>query len=138
MKQGRDDEDQPGSRGPPIDQAAEAAREAAEWDDLRREANAIDPQRYRKRGRLLAAAGVGALGAGVVWVVMAMTTSARNPCNRLRDHFCGAGASSNCAIYEGILADSVEDASSRMRSMVRDQCLTKIKRLEAEDGVKVP
>lgn len=112
-------------------------QEDEEWAQLQREANAIDPERYRKRRRALAAVGVGALGAGLVWAALTLTDSARNPCQRVRDHLCREDPrSAACTSYEAIVQESVEHPSGEMRSLVRDQCLTRIKRLEA-DGVRV-
>src|SRR5687768_14003682 len=120
------------------DERSAQEREAAEWEQLRREAGAIDPNQYRRRGRIMAAVGFGALGAAVVWAVMGLTDSARNPCQRVRDHCCGKDPrSAACASYQGILRESTEDSSGTMRSMVREQCLTKIRRLKEEDGIEV-
>ena len=48
-----------------------------------------------------------------------------------------AASSLECTSYSAILKDSVEDSSPKMRSAIRDQCLTKIKRL-GEEGIRVP
>lgn len=110
-----------------------------ELEQIRREAAAIDPYRYRRRLRVLAAVGVGALGAGVVWAVLLLTDRARNPCERVRDHYCKQDpASAPCKTYQGILAESVEDDSPKMRGLIRGQCETKIARLKDEEGVTVP
>lgn len=131
------DEDAP-PPAPDDSEARELAREREEWEQLRREANAIDPYQYRRRGRIIAAVGVGALGAALVWVVLALTDSSRNPCQRVRDHFCARDAkSASCTTYDAIYRDSVDDDSPKMRSLIREQCLTKIRRLAEEDGVKV-
>ena len=116
----------------------EVAREQAEWEQLQREANAIDPEKYRKRGRIMAAVALGALGAGLVYVALLFVDKARNPCERVRDYLCRAGAeSASCAAYDGIYRESVEEASGAMRSTILSQCQIKIERL-AEEGVKVP
>ena len=59
-----------------------------ELEEIRREADKIDVYRYKKRFRALAAAGLGAVMAGLVWLVLVMLDSRRNPCERVRDHFC--------------------------------------------------
>jgi hypothetical protein len=123
----------------PEEGAAEREREDAEWQQLQREANAIDPNQYRRRNRILAAIGTGALGAGLVWAVLAMTEAARNPCQRLRNFYCKQDARSmNCGSYDGLFTDSQQDPSAKMRSLVKLQCETKIRRLQEEDGIKVP
>lgn len=110
-----------------------------ELEAIRREAERIDPYKYRRRGRLFAVLGLGSLGAAVVWAVLAARDAARNPCQRVRDHYCGAWPGSPmCASYEGILRDSERDPSSAMRSNIREQCLRKIARLKEEDGVTLP
>jgi hypothetical protein len=123
----------------PEEGGAEREREDAEWQQLQREANAIDPYRYRRRNRILAAIGTGALGAGIVWAVLVMTEAARNPCQRLRNHYCKQDPRSmNCGSYDGLFIDSQQDPSAKMRSLVKLQCQTKIRRLQEEDGIKVP
>src|SRR3954464_4988913 len=98
-----------------------------ELEQIRREAAAIDPYRYQKRRRLMTAIALGALGAGLIWVVLDFSDRARNPCKRVRDYFCAKGqGGASCSVYEGILKESVEDPSPQMRSTIRDQCLTKI------------
>jgi hypothetical protein len=110
-----------------------------ELEQIRREAAQIDPNRYRKRTRAMAAIGVGALGAALVWVVMYGVDQARNPCQRVRDYFCKVEAgSARCQSYESLLRDSVQEPSGEMRGMIRAQCQTKIKRLEEDQGIKVP
>lgn len=109
-----------------------------ELEQIRREAQEIDPYRYRKRGRIMKAVGLGALAAGLVWVVLEMTDQSRNPCERVRDHFCKAApASATCSMYEAVFKESVEDGSAKMRSNLRSQCETKIRRLKDEEGVSV-
>jgi hypothetical protein len=109
-----------------------------ELEQIRREAAQIDPYQYRRRGRIVAAIALGALGAGLVWVVLELNDRRRNPCQRVQSYFCAkAAASPECGSYSAILKDSVEDSSPKMRSAIRDQCLTKIKRL-GEEGIRVP
>jgi len=129
-----DDDGQHGA--PPSD--ADVAREQAEWEQLQREANAIDPEKYRKRGRIIGAVALGALGAGLVYVTLLFVDKARNPCERVRDYLCRRGAESpSCSAYDGIFRESVEESSREMRSTILSQCQIKIERL-AEEGVKVP
>jgi hypothetical protein len=109
-----------------------------ELEQIRREAAAIDPYQYRKRGRLVGALALGMLGAALVWGVLELKERKRNPCERVRDHFCAQGARTPaCVSYEGIFKDSIEEPSAQMRSNLRAQCETKIKRLKEEDGVTV-
>lgn len=113
--------------------------EDAEWAQLKREADAIDVYQYRRRNRIVTAIGLGALGAGIVWAVLGAMDSARNPCERVRNFFCRQSATSpSCASYEGIYQESVDDPSPKMRSMIREQCLTKITRLKEDKDVEVP
>jgi hypothetical protein len=109
-----------------------------ELEQIRREAEAIDPYQYRKKRRLLGAVALGALGAGVVWVALTLHDKARNPCLRLRDHFCNATPGGpNCGTYDSLFHESVEDESPKMRSTIRDQCDRKIQRLKDDDGIRV-
>jgi type IV secretory pathway VirB10-like protein len=144
-----------------------------ELERIRREAEDIDVHQYQKRFRALKAIGLGAALAGLVWLVMIMLDSRRNPCERLRDYVCrlpsaASGAASpppssppaagsapaappapapapadtpaprlDCAMYQAIFKESVEDDSPQMRQSIRAQCVTKIDRLKAEDGVTV-
>ena len=106
---------------------------------IRHEAAGIDIHRYQKRFRALKAIGLGAAGAGLVWAVLIMADSRRNPCDRVRDHLCRleGPAGGPCLMYQGIAKESVEDASPQMRQSIRAQCQTKIDRLKEEDGVTV-
>jgi hypothetical protein len=109
-----------------------------ELEQIRREAERIDVNQYRKRFRVLKAVALGAFMAGIVWVVLWMIDSRKNPCERLRDHFCGKeprGAA--CASYQGIWDESIHDESPEMRANIRAQCQSKIERLKEEDGVSV-
>jgi hypothetical protein len=108
-----------------------------ELEQIRREAEEIDPYQYRRRGRLVAAIALGALGAGLVWGVLELRDRRRNPCERLRAHLCQTPGSADCATYDGIFKESVEDSNPQMRSMLRAQCETKIRRLKEESGVQV-
>ena len=109
-----------------------------ELEQIRREAAEIDPYRYRRHRRWMITALIFAAGAGVCWLAITMASAGRNPCERVRDHYCRhAKDQAKCASYESILRESVQDQSPAMRSMIRDQCLTKINRLKEEDGVTV-
>jgi hypothetical protein len=109
-----------------------------ELEQIKREAAAIDPYRYRKRNRALAAVALGAAGAGLVWVVLELSDRARNPCERVRDHYCKiTPGGPNCSAYEALLEESVEDDSPKMRSTIRAQCERKIERLEEDEGITV-
>jgi hypothetical protein len=109
-----------------------------ELEQIKREAAAIDPEQYRKRHRYMAAIGLGALGAGVVWVGLTLYDKARNPCKRLRDHYCQVTPGGpNCGTYDSLYHESIEDENSKMRSTIRMQCERKIERLAEDDKVKV-
>jgi hypothetical protein len=110
-----------------------------ELEQIRREAEAIDPYQYRRRGRLVAAIALGALGAGLIWGVLELKDRRRNPCERVRNYLCAKGANAPaCAAYQEIVKESVEDPSPKMRSTLKAQCETKIRRLKEDDGVDVP
>jgi len=109
-----------------------------EMEQIRSDAAKIDPYKYRKRIRRLIALVVFAAGAGVCWLAVKMAVSSRNPCERVRDHYCRhAVDAAKCTSYEEIFRESVQDESPAMRSMIRDQCVTKISRLKDEDGITV-
>jgi hypothetical protein len=109
-----------------------------EMEQIRREADAIDPYQYRRRRRLMAAVALGALGAGLVWGGLELVDRRRNPCQRVRDHYCRQGAAAlACTTYTEIFKESVEDPSPKMRSLIRAQCETKIQRLKEDQGIKV-
>jgi hypothetical protein len=109
-----------------------------ELAQIRHEAAEIDPYRYRRHRRWLITVLIFAAGAGVCLLAIKMASAGRNPCERVRDHYCRHAVDrAKCASYESILSESVQDQSPAMRSMIRDQCLTKINRLKEEDGVSV-
>lgn len=109
-----------------------------ELEQIRRDAAKIDVYKYRKRFRFMAAVAVGALGAGVVFVVMMFSDRARNPCERLRAHYCSGKDSLACATYDTVFKDSVEHESAQMRGVVREGCVKKINRLKTDEGIVVP
>src|ERR1051325_11986933 len=86
---------------------------------IQREADAIDVHRYQKRFRAMKAIGLGAAGAGLVWLVLLLIDSKRNPCERVRDHFCRSQsankASVDCRMYTEITKESEQDGSPTMR-----------------------
>ena len=105
-----------------------------ELEQIRREADAIDVHRYRKRFRFLAAIGLGALMAGLVWLVLVMVDSKRDPCERVRAHFCAQDPQGlPCKSYTNIL----DGESNEMRANIRAQCQSKIERLKEEDKIDV-
>jgi hypothetical protein len=110
-----------------------------ELEKIRAEAEAIDVHQYQKRFRAMKAIGLGAAAAGLVWLIMMMLDGRRNPCERVRDHFCKreGAAGINCRMYEAIQKESVEDDNPKMRQSIRAQCVTKIERLKEEDGIVV-
>jgi len=105
-----------------------------ELEQIRREAEQIDVHHYRKRFRFLAAIALGAAMAGLVGLIMWMLDSKRDPCDRLRAHFCAqAPQGLPCRSYTGIL----DGESNEMRANIKAQCLSKIERLQEDDGIKV-
>ena len=109
-----------------------------ELERIRKEAAEIDVHQYRRRFRAMKAVGLGAAGAGLVWLVMIMVDSRRNPCERVRDHFCAQDPKGlQCTTYQGIWKESNEDENSAMRGNIKAQCQSKIDRLKEEDGVTV-
>ena len=109
-----------------------------ELEQIRREADEIDVHHYRRRFRFLGAIALGAAMAGLVALIMWMLDAKRNPCERVRDHFCKQDpASITCKSYNGILDESLHDESSQMRANIKAQCLSKIERLKEDDGVTV-
>jgi hypothetical protein len=109
-----------------------------ELEQIRREAEKIDPHKYRRRYRALMTLVAAALCTGVVWVAIRMAVASRNPCERVRDYYCHkAPDQAKCVSYQGVYKESVQDESAEMRGVIRDQCLTKINRLKDEDGITV-
>jgi hypothetical protein len=109
-----------------------------ELEAIRREADGIDVHQYRKRFRLLGALALGGAMAGLVALILWMVDSKRNPCERVRDHFCKRDpAGLQCKSYMGVLEESLQDDSGQMRANIKAQCLSKIERLKEEDGVDV-
>jgi hypothetical protein len=109
-----------------------------ELEQIRREAEAIDIHKYRRRYRLLVGVVATLFCTAVVWVAIRMAVASRNPCERVRDYFCKTAVDvGKCQSYQVILKESVEDQSSRMRGVIRDQCLTKISRMKDEDGITI-
>jgi hypothetical protein len=105
-----------------------------ELEQIRREADAIDVHRYRKRFRFLAAMGLGALMAGLVWLVLVMVDSKRDPCERVRAHFCAQDPQGlPCKSYTNIL----DGESNEMRANIKAQCQSKIERLRDEERIEV-
>lgn len=109
-----------------------------ELEQIRREADRIDVNQYKKRFRVLKAIGLGALLAGAVDLTYFMVIARRNPCQRVRDHFCKQDPKGlQCQTYAGILDESVHDEIPAMRANIKAQCQSKIDRLKEEDNVEV-
>lgn len=108
-----------------------------ELEQIRREAEQIDPYKYRRRWRSFLAIVIGMAGAGAVWLGLEMKDKSRNPCARVKDYLCAKAAGFECTTYTGIVDESEQDSNSEMRRNIRAQCERKIARL-AEEGVKVP
>ena len=110
-----------------------------ELEQIKREAERIDPHKYRRRYRALMTLVALVFCGAAVWVALRMADAGRNPCERVRDYYCKqVGDVAKCDTYHITYKESVEDESSRMRGVIRDQCLTKITRLKEEDGITVP
>src|SRR5262245_30469640 len=93
-----------------------------ELEQIRRDAAAIDVHHYRKRFRLLGGIALGAAMAGLVWLVLEMVDSRRDPCERVRDHFCTQDPQgAPCKNYTGIL----DGESNEMRANIKAQCQSK-------------
>jgi hypothetical protein len=119
-----------------VDQLEDMDEELAK---ARREADGVDIYRYRRRFRIFKAILLGAALAGLTSLIMAMVDGKRNPCERVRDYLCKKDpAGLQCKSYETIVDESVHDSAAEMRSQIRAQCLSKIERLNEEEGVKVP
>jgi hypothetical protein len=109
-----------------------------ELEQIRREAEQIDVYKYRRRFQALKAVGLGAFLAGLLGLILWMLDSRRNPCERVRDHFCHQDPNGlQCKSYKGILDESLHDESAQMRSNIKAQCLSKIERLKEDDNVDV-
>jgi hypothetical protein len=107
-----------------------------ELEQIRREAEKIDPHKYRRRYRALMTLVVAAFFTAIAWVAIRMAEASRNPCERVRDYYCRkAPDQAKCDSYQVVYKESVQDDSSRMRGVIRDQCLTKINRLKDEEGI---
>ncbi|HVV52302.1 MAG TPA: hypothetical protein VHO06_21715 [Polyangia bacterium] len=109
-----------------------------ELEQIRREAEQIDVNHYKKRFRALRAIALGALAAGAVELAFVMVDSRRNPCERVRNHFCKQDpAGLQCKTYAEILDESLHDSNPRMRANIKAQCQSKIDRMKDEDGIEV-
>ena len=109
-----------------------------ELEQIRREADQIDVNHYKKRFRALKAIGLGALLAGAVELALVMFDSRRNPCERVRDHFCKQDPKGmQCQTYAGILDESLHDDTPAMRANIKAQCQSKIERLKEDDNITV-
>jgi hypothetical protein len=103
-----------------------------------RDAERIDVNKYRRRYRLTVGVLIVGFCIATTWVAVRLARESRNPCERVRDYYCRKAPDRlKCDSYQGVLKESVEDSSPRMRSLIRDQCLTKITRLHEEDGIAI-
>jgi len=111
-----------------------------ELEQIRREAEQIDVNQYRRRFRTLKAILLGAGLAGLTWLGLALHDGAKNPCRLVRDYYCKQDpASMNCRSYDGVLQDSENSRGevATMRANLRAQCQTKIDRLRDEEGIRL-
>jgi len=107
-----------------------------EMEEIRREAAAIDTNKYRRRYRLIVGSLVSLLFFGVGYAAISMAKAGRNPCERVRAYYCKKSPDpAKCIAYDGIFKESEQDDSAKMRSMIRDQCVTKIDRMKTEEGI---
>src|SRR5579872_5551847 len=119
-------------RADPMDETPE------ELEQSRREAEQIDVNHYKKRFRVLKVIALVSLAIGVGELAYIMNNSRRNPCQRVRDHFCRQDPQSvQCQTYAGILDESLHDESAAMRANIKAQCQSKIDRLKEEDNGEV-
>jgi hypothetical protein len=108
-----------------------------ELEQIRREADQIDVHHYRRRFRVVKAVLLGAALAGLTWLVMIMADSRRNPCERVRNHFCKADPGGlPCKNYQLVLRESEEEGPT-MRANIRAHCQTKIATLREDQGIEV-
>ena len=77
--------------------------------------------------------------AGLVALVMWMVDSKRNPCERVRDHFCEQDPARVCSARATRASSTSRctTSSAQMRANIKAQCLSKIERLKEEDGIDV-
>jgi hypothetical protein len=109
-----------------------------QWEQLQREAGAVDLYKYRRRFRWMKSIGLGAFLAGLTWLILVMLDSKRNPCERVRDYHCKKDPGGlQCTSYRDIVEESKHDSSAEMRSNILAQCEQKIERLKEEDHVDV-
>ena len=74
-----------------------------ELEQIKREAEAIDPHKYRRRYRVLMTLVAVAFCTGAVWVAIRMAEASRNPCERVRNHYCRkAPDQAKCDSYQVI------------------------------------
>jgi len=110
-----------------------------ELEQIRREAEEIDVDRYRRRFRALKAVGLGAFLAGLVGLILWMVDSRKNPCEQVMSYFCRQDPNGlQCRSYKGILDESLHDESAEMRSNIKAQCQSKIERMKEDDHIDVP
>jgi len=109
-----------------------------ELEQIKREAEVIDVHKYRRRSRALMSLVAVVFCTAVVWVALHMAEASRNPCERVRDHYCRKSPDPlKCNSYQGIYKESVEEESPKMRGVILDQCLTKINRMKEEEAITV-
>ena len=108
-----------------------------ELEQIRREADQIDVHQYRRRFRTFKAILLGAALAGMTWLAMVLVDARRNPCQRVRDHFCKIEpAGAQCHSYDVVLHES-QDEGPTMRANIRAHCQSKIESLHEEQGINV-
>ena len=109
-----------------------------ELEQIRRDAEQIDVNHYKKRFRKLRAVAIVSALIGVGELAFIMVNSRRNPCERVRSHFCRQDPKgAQCLTYAGIFDESLHDDSAEMRANIKAQCQSKIERLKEDEGINV-
>jgi hypothetical protein len=107
-----------------------------ELNRLRRDADDVDIYKHRRRYRLFKAVLLGAALAGLTALILAMVDGSKNPCERVRNYQCKKDpAGLQCRSYEGLVDESLHDASPAMRANIKSQCQSRIERFKEEDGI---
>ena len=109
-----------------------------ELEQIRREAEQIDVNQYKKRFRVLKVIALVSAAIGVGELAFIMNNSRRNPCQRVRDHFCHQDPKGmQCQTYAEILDESLHDGNPAMRANIKAQCQSKIDREKEDEGIDI-
>src|SRR5258708_37233076 len=103
----------------------------------RRDGDAVDIYKHRRRYRLFKAVLLGASLAGLTALIMAMIDGKRNPCERVHNYLCQKDpVGLPCKSYAAIVDESKHGSSPEMRSNILSHCQSQIERLKAEYRVE--